>query len=80
MVAVGTALFPCIGRLGNRTGRNHVQQVLPLTLHSRTGLVGREAGVDVRHGHPCEETGGGGRSVSQQSGGIMGNKLTFLSE
>lgn len=57
MVAAGTALFPCIGRLGNRTGRNHVQQVLPLTLHSRTGLLGGEAGVDVRHGHPCEETG-----------------------
>lgn len=55
-MAVGPALFPCIGCLGDRAGRNHVQQVLPLTLHSRTGLVGRQAGVDVRHGHPCEET------------------------
>lgn len=62
MGAAGTPLFPCIGRLGNRTGRNHVQQVLPLTLHSRAGLVGREAGVDVRHGHPCRETGTLGQS------------------
>lgn len=64
-MAVGAALFPCIGCLGDRAGRNHVQQVLPLTLHSRTALVGRQAGVDVRHGHPCEETEE--RTVNQQS-------------
>lgn len=63
-MAVRAALFPCIGCLGDRARRNHVQQVLPLTLHSRTGLVGRQAGVDVRHGHPCEETEE--RSVNQQ--------------
>lgn len=77
MVAVGTASFPCIGRLGNRTGRNHVQQVLPLTLHSRTGLVGRQAGVDVRHGHPCEETGALGQPTATNS---YGEYLTLLSE
>lgn len=50
------ALFPCVGCLGDRTGGNHVQQVLPLALHSRGGLVGRQAGVDVGHSHTCEET------------------------
>lgn len=76
MGAVGTPLFPCIGRLGNRTGRNHVQQVLPLTLHSRAGLVGREAGVDVRHGHPCGETGTLGQSshVELNASRFSGNK------
>lgn len=77
MVAVGAALFPCIGCLGNRTGRNHVQQVLPLTLHSRTGLVGREAGADVRHGHPCRETGTLGQSTVTYN---YGKYLRFLSE
>lgn len=65
MVTGGAALFPCVGCLGNGAGRNHVQQVLPLTLHSRAALVGRQAGVDVRHGHACEGTEE--RSVNQPS-------------
>lgn len=58
MMSVGSkiALFPCVGCLGNRTGGNHVQQVLSLTLHSRGGLMGRQAGVHIGHGHTCQET------------------------
>lgn len=58
MMSVGNkiALFPCVGCLGDRTGGNHVQQVLSLTLDSRGGLMGRQAGVHVGHGHNCEET------------------------
>lgn len=50
------ALFPCVGCLGDRTGGNHVQQVLSLTLHSRCGLMGRQAGVHIGHRHTCQET------------------------
>lgn len=58
MVSVGRkiALFPCVGCLGNRTGGNHVQQVLSLTLNSRAGLMGRQAGVHIGHSHTCQET------------------------
>lgn len=55
MTSAGVALFPCVGCLGNGTGGNHVQQVLPLTLHGGGGLVGGQAGVDVGHGHTCRE-------------------------
>lgn len=54
------ALFPCVGRLGDGAGGNHVQQVLPLTLHGRRGLVGGQAGVDVGHGNTCREIKQGG--------------------
>ena len=50
------ALFPCVGCLGDRTGGNHVQQVLSLTLHSRGGLMGRQAGVHIGHCHTCQGT------------------------
>lgn len=50
------ALFPCVGCLGDRTGGNHVQQVLALTLDSRGGLMGRQAGVHIGHSHTCQET------------------------
>lgn len=50
------ALFPCVGCLGDRTGGNHVQQVLSLTLDSRGGLMGRQAGVHIGHSHTCQET------------------------
>ena len=55
MMSVGRkiALFPCVGCLGDRTGGNHVQQVLSLTLNSRAVLVGRQAGVHVGHSHTC---------------------------
>lgn len=58
MVSVGRkiALFPCVGCLGDRTGGNHVQQVLSLTLNSRAGLVSRQAGVHIGHSHTCQET------------------------
>lgn len=50
------ASFPCVGCLGDGTGGNHVQQVLSLTLNSRGGLVGRQAGVHVGHRHACGQT------------------------
>lgn len=58
MMSVGRkiALFPCVGCLGDRTGGNHVQQVLSLTLNSRAVLVGRQAGVHVGHSHTYRET------------------------
>lgn len=68
MTSVGVALFPCVGCLGNGTGGNHVQQVLPLTLHGGGGLVGGQAGVDVGHGHTCREIkhrGGSDLTVGQ---------------
>lgn len=58
MMSVGRkiALFPCVGCLGDRTGGNHVQEVLSLTLDSRGGLMGRQAGVHIGHSHTCQET------------------------
>lgn len=58
MMSVGRkiALFPCVGCLGDRTGGNHVQQVFSLTLNSRGGLMGRQAGVHIGHSHTCQET------------------------
>lgn len=58
MMSVGSkiALFPCVGCLGNRTGGNHVQQVLSLTLHRRGGFMGRQAGVHIGHSHTCHKT------------------------
>lgn len=55
MMSVGRkiALFPCVGCLGDRTGGNHVQEVLSLTLDSRGGLMGRQAGVHIGHSHTC---------------------------
>ena len=58
MVSVGSkiALFPCVCSLGDRTGRNHVQQIFPLTLNSRGGLMSSQAWVHVGHSHTCQET------------------------
>lgn len=58
MVGLGdkVVLFPRVGCLGDGTGRNHVQQVLSLTLDSRGGLMSRQTGVYIGHSHTCRET------------------------
>ena len=61
MVEGKGALFPCVGCLGDGAGRDHVQQILPLALHGRAGLVGGQAGVHVRHGDTCR----GKRHISE---------------
>lgn len=71
MMSVGSkiALFPCVGCLGDRTGGNHVQQVLSLTLDSRGGLMGRQAGVHIGHSHTCRQ-----ETNTEQSGECAGVK------
>lgn len=51
----GASSFPCVGRLGDGTGGNHVQQIL--AFHGRAGVVGGQAGVHVRHGDTCRGQG-----------------------
>lgn len=50
-------LFPR-GRLGDGAWRDHVQEVLPLAVHGRRGLVHRQAGADKRKGPACNRTEG----------------------
>lgn len=47
------ALLPCICCLGNGAGRDHVQEVLSLTVHGRRRPVHRQTGVDISHGDTC---------------------------
>lgn len=67
------ALFPCVGCLGNGTGGNHVQQVLSLTLHSGGGLMARQAGVHVGHGHTCQATNTSGQWIGDQTWNTFSN-------
>lgn len=48
-------LFPR-GRLGDGAWRDHVQEVLPLAVHSRGGLVHCQAGADKRKRPTCNRT------------------------
>lgn len=49
-------LFPRVCSLGDGTRWNHVQQIFPLTFNCRGGFMSRQAGVDVGHGHTCQQT------------------------
>lgn len=66
-------LFPR-GRLGDGAWRDHVQEVLPLAVHSRGGLVHCQAGADKRKRPTCTQgcllPVGGGIALARTNGSL----------